>query len=72
MTNRFNSGASGYTCDLCHTLLWWGCLREDDKAKRNFYPKHTEENITYAGDDILCFKCSKEVSVDEHSSYGDS
>lgn len=61
MSNRFNSGAGGYTCDKCHTLLWWGCLSHDPVSKRNYYPPHTPENTRVVEDYIFCAKCIEEA-----------
>ena len=59
MVERFNSGMGGYTCDICHTLLWAGRDGKDNKKNRiyNYSHKATDIYETENGTYKFCKKC---------------
>ncbi len=63
MTERFNSGAGGYTCDGCSKLLWAGVGGLKNPSKRRFWYRETEESILVLDvwDKAYCGKCSETV-----------
>lgn len=68
MSERFNSGAGGYTCDSCHTLLWAGVSALHRPEHRMYCYNETEDSITIDNKGntyyAYCSKC-KEESKDE-------
>jgi hypothetical protein len=57
MSERFNSGQGGYTCDQCNVLMWAG-LSGDEKIY--CYSLTEKDIVEIEGKFFCCSKCAEE------------
>ncbi len=58
MTERFNSGRGGYTCDGCGALLWAGFNGLEKPANRGYIYGIQSEDVFIRDDGTaVCKKC---------------
>ena len=59
MSERFNSGAGGYTCDSCHILLWAGSRGMRYPERREWRYSETADTVLVKDNTAYCSKCKE-------------
>lgn len=62
MSERFNSGMGGYTCDGCDVLLWAGHQGSIHPENRIFSYSTKKEDVIKIGNCFYCKKCGENDS----------
>lgn len=63
MTERFNSGYGGYTCDECNVLLWAGHSGSTNPENRFFCYKAKPHNIVQYNACFYCADCAIKLRI---------
>jgi len=67
MSEKFNSGYGGYTCDQCHILLWSGIGGLEDKSRRKYIYNVKDKDVITVNEKAFCLPCVKEYEAYEAS-----
>ncbi len=71
MTERFNSGQGGYTCDMCNVLLWSGYRGSLEPLNRKFCYGSTPESIVKKDSCFYCESCAIRLNICRQLLYGE-
>lgn len=70
MSERFNSGMGGYTCDECCVLLWAGIGGAENPANRFYSYEAKAEDIVAKNGCFYCADCAIKLDITPPSHRG--